>query len=394
MIDFDALERANAPLNAFVEWDRSATVGTGPLGGLTIGVKANIMVGGLAWTSGMALHRERIAARDAEVVAQLRSAGAAVIGTLNLEEAALGAATRNPWYGWTRNPHAPDHTPGGSSGGSAAAVAAGLCDAALGTDTLGSIRIPAAYCGVYGFKPANAAVSSDGLDPAEASFDVIGPLARSIVLVERVARVISRFGEGQVAGSPAILADGGGVTCEPAVSAAFARARNISGVAAEVSLDHPLSRIRFAGFVKTAKALAAHLEGADATLLSPTLHGLLGYGARRSDADWTDDQAVLAATKASIRRAVDRYGSLLMPTAPQVAFPDTASAPADQADFTCLANIAGLPALSIPAGSHDGLPIGVQIVGAEGAEAGLFALARRLDHELAAYRPPPPTSGD
>ena len=180
MIDWKLLESANAPLNAFVDWDERATGGDGPLAGMTIGIKSNIAVAGLPWTAGMELHRERIATRDAEVVARLRAAGAIILGSCNMEEAALGAKTDNPWFGATQNPHRLGYTPGGSSGGSAAAVAAGLCDAALGTDTMGSIRKPASYCGIYGFKPAQSAVSQDGLEPCEASLDVIGPLARDL----------------------------------------------------------------------------------------------------------------------------------------------------------------------------------------------------------------------
>ncbi len=387
MIDRVALKVANAPLNAVVEWDDAATGGAGALAGLTIGIKANIAVVGLAWTGGLAAYRGRIAGCDAAVVAALRAAGAAIIGTTNLEEAALGAVTRNPYFGWSHNPHALDCTPGGSSGGSGAAVAAGLCDAALGTDTLGSIRIPAAYCGVYGFKPANAAVSHDGLELAEASFDVIGPLARSLDTLERVARVMSVFGEGTTAGTISV-AGLGGVACDAAVLAAYERARAKTARDA-LHLDHPLARIRLAGFVKTAKTLGAHLAGLDASL-SPDLRHLLAYGARRGAVDWSDDQAVLAATATAVRAAVADGAVLLMPTTPQAAFVDTTPAPANQADFTCLANIAGLPALSLPAGvDADGMPVAVQLVGRAGSEAGLFAAARALDTALGGYRRPP-----
>jgi aspartyl-tRNA(Asn)/glutamyl-tRNA(Gln) amidotransferase subunit A len=221
VIDFDALEAANAPLNAFTDFDRTATGAEVALAGLSVGVKANIMVRGLPWTGGCEVFRNRLAERDAEVVAKLRSAGAAVIGTLNMEEAALGAKTDNVWFGATHNPHRPGYTPGGSSGGSGAAVAAGLCDAALGTDTMGSIRIPAAYCGVYGFKPAHSAISQDGLEMTEPSLDTIGPLARDLNVLERVARVISDFGEGAADAPLATLAELGGVECQSAVLKAY-----------------------------------------------------------------------------------------------------------------------------------------------------------------------------
>jgi aspartyl-tRNA(Asn)/glutamyl-tRNA(Gln) amidotransferase subunit A len=388
MIDFDALEAANRPLNAFLDWDRDATGDEGPLAGLTVGVKANIAVEGLPWTAGMALHRGRIARADAEAVRRLRDAGAAILGTLNMEEAALGTVTDNPWFGATRNPLALARTAGGSSGGSAAAVAAGLCDLALGTDTLGSIRIPAAFCGVYGFKPAEGAVSHDGLEPCEPGFDAIGPLARSLDLLERAARVMGGFGEGEASGC-ATLAGLGGVQCDPAVLSAYERARAALRPDDAVSLTHPLSRIRFAGFIAAARSLAEALREADPALLSEHLRHLIGYGAGRADGKWTTDREVLATTRDEVRSAVERHGLLLLPTAPHLPHLLGEAPPADQADFTCLANIAGLPALSLPAGwSADGLPAAVQLVGLPGAEAGLFAAARRLDAALGAYRPP------
>ncbi|WP_367947264.1 amidase family protein [Sphingopyxis sp. BSNA05] len=123
-------------------------------------------------------------------MARLRAAGAAIIGTLNMEEAALGAKTDNIFFGATQNPHHIGYTPGGSSGGSAAAVAAGLCDVALGTDTMGSVRIPAAYCGIYGLKPTRGAISQDGLEIAEATLDSIGPMARSLEDLEACSRIL------------------------------------------------------------------------------------------------------------------------------------------------------------------------------------------------------------
>jgi aspartyl-tRNA(Asn)/glutamyl-tRNA(Gln) amidotransferase subunit A len=389
MMDFDALKAANAPLNAFVDWDEGATGREGALAGLTIGVKANIMVNGLPWTGGCEVFRGRMAERDAEVVARLRAAGAAIIGSLNMEEAALGAKTDNPWFGATQNPHRLGYTPGGSSGGSGAAVAAGLCDAALGTDTLGSIRIPAAYCGIYGFKPAHQAVSQDGLEMTEPSLDTIGPLARDLNVLERVSHLLSDFGEGVSNAPVATLTGLGGVSCEPSVLAAFAKAKACMGATGEISLRYNPTRIRFAGFISASRFLAAHLADTDPAKISPVLAKLLTYGPKRSATDMAEDVEVIAETKAALETAVETYGAILLPTAPQAAFPHSAAAPFNQADFTCLANIAGLPAISIPAGwSDDGRPVGIQLFGKKGHEAGLFALARQLDADLAAYRPP------
>lgn len=389
MIDLAALRAANVALNAFVDFDEAASPGTGALDDLTIGVKSNIMVAGLPWTGGMELHRHRIAERDAEVVKLLRSKGAAILGALNMEEAALGSKTDNPWFGKTHNPHQAGFSPGGSSGGSGAAVAAGLCDVALGTDTMGSVRIPAAHCGIYGFKPATNRVSQDGLEPADLALDAIGPLARDLDTLERAARAISDFGEGTIAGAGATLADHG-VTVEPAIVAAFDMAVGALGQApAPLQLGWPPSRLRFAGFIHVARAMAAHLTGADPQKLSDRLRRLIGYGPRRKDADWAEDQAILAGASAELRAVVDRHGFLVLPTTPNAPFSHEAEEPAAQADFTCLASIAGLPALAMPMGwTDDGLPLGLQLVAAGGQEAGLFALARRLDSVLQAYRPP------
>lgn len=389
MIDFNDLERANAPLNAFTDFDRSASDREGVLAGLTVGIKANIAVKGLPWTGGSEVFRNRIAERDAEVVAKLRAAGAAIIGSLNMEEAALGAKTDNPWFGATQNPHRLGHTPGGSSGGSGAAVAAGLCDAALGTDTMGSIRIPAAYCGVYGFKPAHKAVSQDGLEMTEPSLDTIGPLARDLDVLERISQVISEFGEGCADRGTAVLADLAGVECEPAVLIAYRAAENIVAPTTAIRLPYTPDRVRWAGFIAASRFLAAQFKNTDPAKLSPLMLELLRYGPRRSEADLAEDRKVMAETRAAIEAAVDAHDAILMPTAPQVAFQHSQAAPASQSVFTCLANIAGLPAIAIPAGrSDDGLPVGVQLVGKTGHEAGLFALARKLDASLAAYRPP------
>ena len=390
MTGFARLKALDAPLNAVAAWDEAARGGPGPLAGLTFGIKANIAVEGLPWHAGIGSLAGRIAARDAAVVAALRHAGAAVIATLHMEEGALGAKTDNPHFGPVHNPHGIGYTPGGSSGGSGAAVAAGIVDAALGTDTMGSVRIPASHCGVYGFKPATARVSQDGLEPADLSLDAIGVLARDLAMLERAARVISDFGEGALQGSGVTL-EAHGVEVDAEVAGVFAQAcAALATPPAAARLAHLQSRIRWAGFISVSKAMAAHLEGVS---VSSHLTKLLTYGPRRKAEDWAEDQAILAATAQEVRALVGAHGFLILPTVPNLPFPHTAPEPAGQADFTCLANIAGLPALSIPAGwSVDGLPIGVQIIAAAGAEAALFALAAQLDKTLGAYRPP--HSGD
>lgn len=388
-IDWSQLRARNAPLNAFVDFDEMAAFGSGPLAGVSLGVKSNIAVAGLPWTAGLGTRREIVAAEDAAIVARLRGAGAAILGTLNMHEAALGATTDNAFYGRTINPHRDGHTPGGSSGGSGAAVAAGLCTAALGTDTLGSVRIPAAYNGVYGLKPTNGAVDDTGLVPLARSLDCIGPLARSLDMLERIWEVI---GPVEVAGPaltrPLLLADLAGVEVEPGVAAAYRRAVEVAGGSpGQITLPIAPTEIRLAALAAIGRELIADL-GTDRTeradLISPELHFILAAAERLTPAP-----ALLAEVGEYLRGAIGDDGWLLMPTAPQAAFRHGQRAPANQADFTGLANIAGLPAVTIPAGTDGaGLPVGMQIVGPAGREASLLALARTLDAKLGGYAPP------
>lgn len=387
MIDFADLEARNAPLNAFVDWDRSATGGDGPLAGVTIGIKSNIAVRGLPWTGGMGTRRNVIADRDAAVVAQLRAAGAIILGTLNMHEAALGAITDNAFFGRTHNPHRHGHTPGGSSGGSGAAVAAGLCDVALGTDTLGSIRIPAAYCGVWGLKPTFGAVSDDGLVHLGTAFDVIGPLARDLDMLARVWAVMAPGTQDERPFARMLtLADMAQVSVEPAVETGYRRAlAAIDLPAAALGLDDPLSGIRMAGLIDSVNELIGALgEARHGTLVSDELKFVMtAVGALPPAPD------VIDRTRGTLSKALSDDAVLVMPTAPQTAFAHGTRAPVTQADFTSIASVAGLPALSIPAGfDADAMPVGVQIVGPPHSETRLIALARRIEAAIHAYAPP------
>lgn len=388
---------AQSKLCAFVDLDRDGALAAAqacdarvtplPLDGVTFGIKSNIAVAGLPWTAGMALHRDRIATEDAAVVTRLRKAGAIILGTVNMHEAALGATTDNVFFGRTLNPHDPARTPGGSSGGSGAAVAAGLCDVALGTDTLGSVRIPAAYNGVYGLKPTHGAIADAGLEPLARDLDAIGPLARSLDMLERVWRVLGTSVPGH-ARRVVLLDDLAGVALEPAVRAAYDRAvAALDLPRSTLTLRDTPQAIRIAGFVMAGRELAADLGDHDPALISPELHFMLSFCTGATPAP-----DVLARTRETLVAALGDDGVLLTPTAPQVAFAH-GRAPVDQADFTGLANIAGLPALSLPAG-HDGtgMPVGVQLIGPPGSEAALFALARTLDGALCGYAPPPEVS--
>lgn len=375
--------------------DRRVAAGTArPLEGVPVAIKANIEVAGLETSAGIEARRGMIAATDADAVARLRAAGVVILGTLNMQEAALGADNDNPWFGRAFNPHGQGRTPGGSSGGSGAAVAARLCAGALGTDTLGSVRIPAAYCGVYGLKPTRGAVSQRGLELVVADFDTIGPLARSLDDLEALFRIIADAEPAKPIADIGLLKKLGGVHCEPAVLAAYERALaalRAEGFAPEERLDLELKPIRLAGFIRASLELGerlAPLAAAKPEGLSDSLKFLLDYGRQRSAADVANSEALLGRARDAVIAAVGD-GALLLPTAPQAAFMQGGRAPANQADFTALASIAGLPAIAIPAGTDaDGLPVGVQLVGAAGNEIGLIDLARRLEPHLGGTTPP------
>ncbi len=361
------------------------------LEGVPVAVKANIAVAGLEWNAGMGARRGVIAEVDAAAVAALRGAGAIVLGTLNMHEAALGATSDNPFFGRVANPHDPARTPGGSSGGSAAAVAAGLCTVSLGTDTMGSVRIPAAYCGLYALKPGAGVISDAGLVPASRALDAIGPLARSLDDLAAVSAVLGVDARAPAPVRLLTLEPAYGLACEPAIDAALTAAlRALAPMpCATVRLADDAAAVGVAGFVTVARELGGHLAGLPPEGFSKELRFMLGYAAARTQAEAEAAQAVLARTAATLRAAIGSDGVLLTPTAPQVAFAHTPRPPVTQAGFTALANIAGLPALTLPAGQdRDGMPVAVQLIGAPGSERGLIALARRLDTALQGYFPP------
>jgi len=390
---------------------RAAGAGLGPLDGVPVAVKDNLAVAGLPWTDGTRAHAGRIAAVDSAAVARLRAAGAVILGTLNLHEGALGATTDNPFWGQCQNPLAAGYTPGGSSGGSGAAVAAGLVPLALGTDTMGSVRIPAAYCGVWGLKPTAGLIAMRGLSHLSWTLDSIGPLATG---PEDLALALAALAgpdpdspdsraapagwdpalpdlglDGLVLGVPDALAR---IDCEGAVSAAFAALCERAAAAGARILPLPLpdwepGSLRRAGLL-VSEAEAAHLHGdaiaADPEGFSPGYRAMLDYGARATAQRLAAAHDRLRKAGHAARQALaGSVDAILMPTAPQRAFPHGQPAPASQADFTALANAAGLPAVAFPLPAPDGgLPCSAQLVGPPWAEGRLLALARAL-HALA-----------
>lgn len=364
---------------------------SGALAGVPLAIKANIDVAGLATTAGLAARREATAASDAPLVAALRAAGAAILGHTNLHEAAIGATTDNPHYGRTENPHAPGHSPGGSSGGSGAAVAAGLCAAAIGSDTMGSIRIPASFCGIYGLKPTHGLVDSAGMVPLCARFDVAGPMARALADIDALMAVLApSLPPPAPLERVALLRPVDAAPLDRAVADGYRLAASLLeglGIAVDTH-DAPeidfdlLRRATYGAMVSEGEQRFGALPG-----LSDEAAGAFQFGIAWRALEGEMSAAVDAAA-ARLGAVLQVADAILLPTTPMPA-PRHGQAGERVADFTLLANISGLPALALPAGwTSDGLPVSVQLMGRRLSEASLIALAQRLDGALRGYAMP------
>jgi aspartyl-tRNA(Asn)/glutamyl-tRNA(Gln) amidotransferase subunit A len=409
----DRIARLDPALGAFVHIDapgalaaaassnarRRAGTPLSPLDGLPVAIKANIAVAGLPWHAGIAAYRGRLAIADADCVARLRAAGAVVLGVLNMHEGALGGTTDNPAFRRTHNPWRPGVSAGGSSGGAGAAVAAGLCAAALGTDTLGSVRLPAAYCGVFGHRPSAGLLPGGGVVGLAPGLDEVGVLARHAAdLTPLLACLAGRpiapsLPPGATIG---ILAPRDGPALAPQVAAALAEAAaaasRLGMVVREVALPASLF-----GAVRRAALLvmevgAAHEHraalAADPGGFSPAFRALMAWGTGQPPASLDQARRVLAQAATTIRAAFAPCAAVLAPTTTTPPFTFDDGPPRDQADFTALASLAGLAATAFPLGlDADGLPRSIQAMAAD--DGACLALAARLARPCAWDAPAP-----
>jgi AtzE family amidohydrolase len=409
----DALERIdarNGAINAFtaVTADRAMAAAKaidavrkrggdpGPLAGVPFAVKNLFDVRGITTIAGSRIDAANApAARDATLVARLERAGAILVGALNMDEYAFGFSTQNTHYGATRNPHDPTRIAGGSSGGSAAAVAAGLVPMSLGSDTNGSIRVPAALCGVFGMKPTYGRLSRSGTHLFAASFDHVGPFARSVadiaavydalqgsdatdpVCADRpVEPVTQQLREGltglRVAIAEGYFAAGG----HPEVFAATEQAATALGVTRRVAMPEP-------GLARAAAMIITASEGAELHLadlktrsadfdpmtrplfLSGTLVPAAWYARAQRFRRWYCDELAVLFKDVDV---------ILAPATPYPAFPvgqrmmevDGHELPASGhlGVFTQPLSFAGLPVLAAPIAGVRPLPLGLQIIAA------------------------------
>ena len=407
------IERYNPKLNAFLSlradaaleearasterWRRNASLS--PLDGAPYGVKANIAVSGLPRHGGVGAYRERIADKNAACVQNLASGGAIALGILNMHEGALGATTDNAHFGKCLNPWGDGLTPGGSSGGSGAAVAAGLCAFALGTDTMGSVRIPSAYCGVAGHKPTNGLVPAAGLVDLSPTLDCIGPHARYAEDLISILPVLT----GEAISSPmnairiGVARWGDHVEVGSEVSDGFEQAVLSAGRIGAISVVD-LSAFDF-GALRRKGLLVSEVEGyavhkemlaRDPDGFSDEFRGLLEWGARQPQEKIDAAYAGTRDAGAQLAALFDEMSLdvIMTPTAPQGPFEFTDLVPANQADFTALANFAGLPATAVPAMTTGAPPPSVQFIARKGRDD--IALAAALGFERVRGRAPSP----
>jgi amidase len=374
-----------------------AGAASGPLAGLRFAVKDLYDVAGVPTTYG---HPEWArthgpAAATAPIVLALLQAGAALTGKTKTVELAYGLTGENVWHGTPLNPKAPARFPGGSSCGSAAAVAAGLVDFAMGSDTGGSVRIPASYCGVFGIRPTWGAISLAGCCGLGPSFDTPGWFAASAAMLARVGEVLLPEQDAALPG-PLLRADDVWAKAAPAVAAALAPAlaavERALGEALPITLVPEGLTVPYENFRCMQAEEAWATLGTWVTRTRPEFGP--GVGARFDGArDMAPEKA--AAGRAYRRRFQARMARLLAggavlayPTSPLPA-PLLSATLAEQnavreatMGVTAIAGLGGLPEISIPAGTVDGAPVGLSLVAAPGRDRALLALAQRVETAL------------
>lgn len=383
----------------------------GPLAGVPYAVKNLFDVRGLTTLAGSRINRERPAAQaDACLVRRLHGAGAVLVGTLNMDEYAYGFTTENTHYGPTRNPHDPQRTAGGSSGGSGAAVAAAMVPFALASDTNGSIRVPAAHCGVFGFKPTYGRLPRSGTFPFVASLDHLGPLARSVEDLATIYDVMQGFDEGDPAcrneppepvrphverGIEGLrIARAVGYfdrNADPRIVDCVRTAAQALGTTATIDLPE-VERARAAAYVITAvegaELHAANLRARAGDFEPLTRDRLLANSL--IPAQWYVKAqrfrrrfhgallSVFREVDAILAPATPWTATLLGQASVRLAGAELATRPATGL-LTQPISFIGLPVVAVPIGHVEGLPVGMQVIAAPWREDICLRVARALE---------------
>jgi aspartyl-tRNA(Asn)/glutamyl-tRNA(Gln) amidotransferase subunit A len=419
----DRIAKLNPALNAFITVTADSALAEaraaeveiwrgqwrGPLHGIPVALKDIVDTAGTRTTAASAIYQNRVPAEDAEVVKRLRAAGAVIVGKNNLHEFAYGGSSLVSFFGEVHNPSNTEHMAGGSSGGSAAAVAAGLCYAAIGTDTAGSIREPAALCGCVGIKPTYGRVSARGVIPLSWSLDHVGPLAATVGDAAAVLQVIAGYDPLDLCSADVPVSDYVSGLSEAAqtlrvgiprlhfydeldleVRAAVDAALGVIGTLAaeirEVHIEIPTDRV-----VQTCESYAYHAENVARTpeQYQPETLRRIRHGADISAAEYISRRRELDQER---RRAHDFFADVDLLVTPTTPIPAPAMADLKKdpealrpAELTLLRNtrpfnVWGLPAISVPCGfTKSGLPVGLQIAGPRWREDRVLRLAQAYE---------------
>lgn len=372
--------------------------GSGPLSGLRLAVKDNIDVGGLPTGAGhphwLATHAT--APRDAWAVARLRAAGAVVAGKAHTDELAYSLAGTNAHYGTPVNPAAPGHIPGGSSSGAASAVAAGQADLGLGTDTAGSIRVPASFTGLYALRPTHARVVRDGIVPLAPSFDVPGLLTRDLEQLRAAAQALLTGTPGPA--SPARVLFPGDLWAavslpelRPALDL-LARALPVDTAPLFAGTGPAWDQVGSAfSTVQASEVWLAHGRWIqnEKPVFGPGVTSRLTSAAALTHTRVAEAGGVVATARGLLMQRLAAGAILVIPSSPgpPAALRGSGAAPvpaatgagrAAQLRFTCLASLLGAPAVSVPVAGRAGLPLGLSLVGEPGQDEALLAVAALL----------------
>jgi len=357
-----------------------------PGAGEPVAVKDLLDTAGQTTTYGSALFAEHVPVVSADAVQLLEAAGYAVAGKTNLHEFAYGISSQNPHYGTVPNPVAPGRLAGGSSGGSAAAIAAGDVDLALGTDSSGSIRIPAAWCGLVGFRPTHGLVSVVGCFPLAPSYDVVGPMASSVEGCERLLRTLAPGFEPVELESLEELEVGVAWLdrAEPFVRDRVTEAAALFPRRREVELPHAPPR---ADFMREAADVHRALFPGNEQLYGDNVRGKIERCLHVPDAEAAAAERERATYRELVTEVVGALDLVVTPSVPFVAPPadvDELDIRAGAISFTYPFSSLAWPALAVPCGAaEDGLPASVQLAAPAGADARVLAAGRLLAQRLA-----------
>lgn len=382
----------NDTLDAFVSHGHFelAPTSTGPLEGLTFALKDLFHVAGVPTAAGSPawLASHGVPDTSAPVVDMLLGAGARLVGKTHTDEMAWSLNGENHHYGTPINPAAPERIPGGSSSGSAAATAGGLVDFAIGSDTGGSVRLPASYCGLFGLRPTHGRIPIAGAVPLAPSYDTVGWFARDAQTFEKVGAVL--LGDPMVPPAPRLLLardlfEAAGPKVTAALAPALARMTALHGPAEAVDVAHgalPHWRNVFR-ILQSADAWAAHADWVRAAQpdFGPGVKERFAAAATLDPAEVAEARALRAQVRARIDALLGEDGILLLPTAPGIAplrgtpLADLEAFRARAIELLCLSGHAGTPQISLPLSTLEGCPLGLSAMAPRGKDEMLLALA-------------------